>query len=280
MTTTRRAILVLFTAILANQFGFSGNEARSASLRSDGKQPITVPVGFPARINQIVLPGTELQTQIESRSQPVVVRIIESFQHGDSFRYDLEYYGLEPGNFDLRKYLTRRDGSTTDDLPEIPVTVTANLPAGQVEPHELRSRRPSISSYYLATLVVASGVWLLGFFAILLLGRGRIRHVVATVRKLTVADRLRPLVEKAVSGELDSQGRAELERVLVAFWRKKLRLDDLPPSQLFNRLNEHEPARQMLSQLEEWLHRPEANNQVDVAALLAPYQSMAAEELD
>ena len=58
MTTTRRTILVLFTTILANLFGFSENEARSASLQSDEKQSVTAPVGFPARINQIVLPGT------------------------------------------------------------------------------------------------------------------------------------------------------------------------------------------------------------------------------
>jgi hypothetical protein len=268
------------TLLFASLFAEPMHVVHRTKQQSDSQQDFNSVVGFPARINQIILPGTELVSQIESRTQPIVVRVIDSYQHGDGYRYDLEYYGLEPGQFDLRKYLSRRDGSTVDDLPQLIVSIQAILPAGQIEPHEPPARQPSISSFYLATLVVGSGVWLLGMFAILFIGRGRIRHIVATSRTITVADRLRPLIERAVSGELSSQGQAELERVLVAFWRKKLRLDELPPSQLFARLKEHEPSRMILSQLEEWLHRPGSSSNMDVARLLAPYQSMAAEELE
>ena len=56
---------------------------------------------------------------LDDRRAPVVLRIVDVYPHGTAFRYDLEYYGLEPGTFDLRDYLRRKDGSSTADLPPI-----------------------------------------------------------------------------------------------------------------------------------------------------------------
>ena len=55
-------------------------------------------VGMPARIDQLVLPGTELEVRpIDDRLAPIVVRIVNTYPHGSAFRYDIVYYGLEPG---------------------------------------------------------------------------------------------------------------------------------------------------------------------------------------
>src|SRR5664279_2863147 len=58
-------------------------------------------VGLPVDVKQIVLPGTELESTPWDDKSPVVVRIIEVYPHGDAFRYDLSYQGLEPGDYDL-----------------------------------------------------------------------------------------------------------------------------------------------------------------------------------
>ena len=79
-------------------------------------------VGMPAHIDQLVLPGPELEVRpLDDSGSPVVLRITNAFRHGTAYRYDMVYYGLEPGKFDLRDYLRHKDGSSATDLPAIPV---------------------------------------------------------------------------------------------------------------------------------------------------------------
>ena len=95
-------------------------------------------VGMPARIEQLVLPGSELEAKpIEDRRTPVVLRIVNSYPHGSAFRYDIVYYGLEPGEFDLKDSVRRKDGSPITDVPSIPIKIEPVLPPGQIEPHRL-----------------------------------------------------------------------------------------------------------------------------------------------
>ena len=106
---------------------------------------------MPGKIDQLVLPGTELEVKpLEDRRAPLVLRIAEAYPHGSAFRYDLVYYGLEPGDYDLRNYLRRKDGSALGELPPIPVKVDPVLPPGQVEPNPLAlERSPSLGGYRL-----------------------------------------------------------------------------------------------------------------------------------
>src|SRR5438034_181222 len=90
-------------------------------------------VGMTQRIDQIVLPGSELEAKpLGDRQAPVVLRIGSASPHGTAFRYDLVYYGLEPGKFDLKNYLRRKDGSSTADLPSLSITIHSVLPPGQI----------------------------------------------------------------------------------------------------------------------------------------------------
>src|SRR5438105_39543 len=50
-------------------------------------------VGMTQRIDQIVLPGSELEAKpLGDRQAPVVLRIGSASPHGTAFRYDLVYY--------------------------------------------------------------------------------------------------------------------------------------------------------------------------------------------
>ena len=92
-------------------------------------------VGMVARIDQIVLPGTELEARpLDDRAKPVVLRIVSVYPHGTDFRYDLAYYVLDPGTFDLKDYLRRRDSSSTADLPPLLVTARPLLRAKDPRP--------------------------------------------------------------------------------------------------------------------------------------------------
>jgi hypothetical protein len=240
-------------------------------------------VGMPKRIDQLVLPGTELEVRpIDDRRAPIVVRIVNTYPHGSAFRYDIVYYGLEPGPFDLKDWLRRKDGSSTGDLPPVPVVIEPLLPPGQLEPHRLAlGTSPWLGGYRLL-MIIGGLAWLGGLAAIMLAGRRKRAHSAAAAgRVVTLADRLRPLVDSAVAGKLSPGQHAELERLLIGYWRRRLNLEQAAPAKLIALLRDHSEAGPLLRRLEDWLHRPAGTaGPVDVAALLKPYQTIAADDLD
>jgi hypothetical protein len=257
--------------------------AAPAALAQDAPPVSKSTVGMPARIEQRVLEGSELEVRpIDDRMAPIVLRILGVYPHGTAFRYDFVYYGLDPGTYDLKDLLRRKDGSPTAGLPPIPVRIEPLLPPGQFEPHPLSpSASPGLGGYRLYMLI-GGLAWLFGLAAILLVRRGK--HVAsgeAAGHALTLADRLKPLVDKAVAGELGAGEQAELERLLIGYWRRRLKLEDAPPAKLITRLRDHDEAGPLLRRLEDWLHRPPGTvGPVDVTALLKPYQAIAADDLE
>lgn len=259
--------------LFANRVDLTAQEQAQTAQKSEAIA--TASVGYPIVLEQQLFPGSELTGRpVESREAKVVVRVLDSFAHGDGYRYDLEVTGFEPGVHNLAESLVRKDGSTTTGLPAVWVEITSQLPAGQVKPHQLSPAPPKVTGYYTGLMIAAAGVWVLGLLGILFWGRGKETHLSAKERKLTVADRLRPLLERAAAGTLSDDERASLERVLLAFWRKKLRLEKLPPAQLFPQLRQHPEAAGLLSQMEQWLHAPGMSEQLDWQKLLEPYRTM------
>lgn len=258
----------LVPLLLAGALAAQARDMRSAS------------VGMRARIDELVLPGGELEPAAVDHTTPIVVRLLATRPHGDRFRYDLEWYGLAPGRYDLARWLARKDGSAAADLPPIEVTVTSVLPPGELEPAApAPGALPRLSGY--STLQIVAGVlWVVGLLAVLFVGRRwRRARAVAAVQP-TLADRLRPLVQAVATGAADDAGKAELERLLVAFWRAKLGLRTANADAAIVAIRAHAEAGALLRQVEAWLHRPEPPASFDVAALLAPYRSVSAADFE
>jgi hypothetical protein len=232
---------------------------------------------MPGTIEGLVLPGSELVAgRLDDRKSPVVVRIVRTYPHGSAFRYDIEYAGLEPGTHDLRQYLRRKDGSSAADLPPIPVTVAAVLPPGQVLPNALEIESGPRVGGYLTLRRILGTIWVVGLAAIVasFLYPRRKRAVAAAGAAVTLADRLRPLVEGAVAGTLSRAELADLERALLVYWRRRLNLDAVEPGRAIDALRQHPEAGALLRELEGWLHRPGPPQPVDVGRLLAPYRDL------
>ncbi len=154
------------------------------------------------------------------------------------------------------------------------------LPPGQIEPHRLSlAPSPFLGGYRL--LVLLGGLaWVAGLAAILLAGRRkRVEASAQASRPATLADRLRPLVDAAMSGKLSPGQHAELERLLIGYWRRRLKLEHAAPASCMAAMRDHVEAGPLLRRLEDWLHRPAGTVEpVDVAALLRPYQAIPADE--
>lgn len=233
-------------------------------------------VGARAYIEQIVLPGTELMAAPTSLKAPIAVRVLKVWPHGELLRYDLEWTGFEKGDHDLAKFLAHKDGSATTDLPSLPVSVTTLLDKGMAEPSEPPPVPAQRLSSYTTMQITAGVVWIVGLLAILLIGRRFQRRMGTPPPLPTLADRLRPLVQAVASGSADVAAKAELERVLVAFWRARLNLKHVNAGDALIMIRQHSEAGALLRQLDAWLHMPTPPQSADWHSLLAPYRGVTA----
>ncbi|MDY3557634.1 hypothetical protein R5W23_000162 [Gemmata sp. JC673] len=241
-------------------------------------------VGMTGTLEGLVLPGSELEAApLTDRKAKAVVRVSRVYPHGTAFRYDIEYFGLEPGTHDLRQYLKRKDGSPLGELPPIAVQVKPVLPPGQVQPNKLEIDTGSRLGGYRFLVTGAIAVWGLGLIAVVasfFFPRRKSAVGGADRRPVSLAERLQPLVEGATAGTLSRAQLADLERALLAYWRKRLKLEGVEPGEAIEAMRKDSQAGPLLSQMEAWLHRPGPAQPVDVAALLAPYRNLPPEVLD
>lgn len=249
-----------------------GDESTDAPVT---KAEATTSVGMVGGPIERILPGSELEVA-PVQDSPIVVRILNSYKHGDSYRYELSYYGLEPGSYDLTDFLRRKDGLPSDDLPPIPVVVESVLLAdNDINPSELTpGKLPRVGGYRIA-LIVGGVLWLAVLLALLFAGkRRRLDPIAESQRKKSLAEQLRPLVESAVAGKSTPAQLAALEQMLLVYWRKRLGVEHLSPAAAIAALKDNPSAAELLVQLESWLHRPGPPAPVDVAQLLLPYQQL------
>ena len=268
----RRAFIpLLFVAIAAAQDPTSAPSPTIAQLPA--LNPVRTTVGMIGHVAGVVLPGSEFEPIETTPNSNVVVRIEHVQKHGSANRYDLEFTAFEKGDYDLASCLRRKDRSDAGPLPKIPVVVTEVRNQEQHEPNALSSVPAPKLGGYSTWLWLLGSAWVAGLVAIAFVGKKRARATAPPPKPITLADRLRPLVAAALLGSLAQEQRAELERLLLSFWRDRLQLQDRPARDAIRELRNHPEAGVVLRALEQWLHR-RAPEPVDVESLLRPYAAV------
>ncbi|HIF42173.1 MAG TPA: hypothetical protein EYQ74_13905 [Planctomycetes bacterium] len=248
-------------------------------------QDEAIPVGVPRWSREVVLKGTALKVRPADIETPLIVRIDSDSPHGTDRRYDFEYYGLEPGTYNLLDFLQRADGSEMGALPPLQIRIESHLPSGQVKPNPVtQGATPDLGGYGRTLWILGIG-WVLGTLAWWLSRRRTVQaaRALEDTPPPTLAERLAPLVERGARGELPLEEQARLELILIAIWRKRLGIQDLPAAEVLTRLKQHEEAGILLGELERWLHSPgsaDGRGAVDPAQLLAPYRNLTSEDWD
>jgi hypothetical protein len=265
-----RPVTGVFAALVACLL-LSGARQGLATTPTNNASPT---VGVEGRL-QMLLAGTLLDAKPVDPKSRLILRVASTRAHGNLIDYDLRYVGLVPGQYDLRDYLVRTDGTPVTELPQIPVQISVLLPEkhlGELVPQPLRPV-PFLGGYKV-TLGVVGLVWVAVF--ILLWTVGRKPRPVAAVPALTapptLAERLQPLVQRAALGTLSRDELAQLERLLLSHWRTRLGLQQSGMVEALQQLRAHPEGGALLRQLENWLHRPPGSVKVDVESLLAPYR--------
>ena len=233
---TLATILLLMASVWV-----SGAETNLIVINSTGEPPT---VGMEGQLD-IALPLAGLLTKPGDHRVPMLVRIASTQPHGTLTRYDLRYIGRVPGKHDLRDYLFTSEGQPATNLPALSVTIAGLLP----NPHngwleEQARHAPSLFGGYRAIIATVVVLWVVAFFCIRRAGR---KPKVAAVevtgkRPPSFAERIRPLVERAAAGQLSAEQKAELERMLITHWQRRLHLTDTKADELISKLRLHNEA--------------------------------------
>ncbi len=200
------------------------------------------------------------------------------------FRYDFHYMGMEPGSYSLADYLIRPDGSRPDELSNTLVHVQAMLPKthdGKLTGYT-PERFPFIGGYRIFLGLVAL-LWVAGIIGFIRSYRKKrvVAAPVVVVPEPTFAERIRPLVEAAAAGKLSLDDKAQLERLLMGFWREKLNLSaEQRMAEVLEQLKAHAQAGELLRALERWLHQRDGATVEEVNSLLEPYRQLPVSALE
>ena len=277
--------MISWLILLPLALAFPAAPTYGSVVQEESQQATAIPVGVPRWSRDVVLGGTALKVRPADTETPLIVRIDSISPHGTDLRYDFEYYGLEPGTYNLLDFLQRADGSELGSLPALQLHIESHLPPGQVKPNPItQGDTPDLGGYRQAVWLLGIG-WGLGTLAWWLSRRrtAQAGRALADTPPPTLAERLAPLVERGVRGDLPLEDQARLELILIAIWRKRLGIQGLPAAEVLMQLKQHTEAGVLLGELERWLHSPAAADKqtgVDPAQLLAPYRDLSSEDWD
>jgi hypothetical protein len=240
-------------------------------------QTPTERVGIPITLTDIYIPGGEARPKPRvTREPPLVLRLLRTRAAADGLRYDLEIYGLEPGTYNVADFLEPVNPANPPKFPEIPLTITTELPPGLVKPTELTSNPPKrVGGYFIITILLAC-FWVFGLILLIVLRRHKASiSGLGAAAPPTLAERLHKLVTAAANGELNTDEQAALERLILGHWIQRLpELAPLPPGEALTQLRQHKEAGPLLQQLERWLHAKNSTIEPnEIEALLTPYRN-------
>ena len=225
-------------------------------------------------ICDITLPRSDIEALPVDEYADMVVRITTVGLDGPPYNYRVGCMPMVTGAHNIANYLITPDGLSATNLladqPFVVATLRADDPAGLLRDFQIERRKP-FSSYRLL-LAIAAAIWVLGLLLITLAGRRRrTPPPPPPTPPPSLAELLRPLVLSAAEGTLDREGKAQLERLLIRFWRGTLDLSsDAMPAAVAT-LRAHPEAGKLLQALERWLHDPRPVDASEINQLLAPY---------
>jgi hypothetical protein len=243
-----------------------------STLHAEAPPVPTQRVGQPLEIRDLYLPGGEVKpTPRRDRKPPLMVRILEVKPAKDGSRYDFEVQGLEAGSYNLADFLEAPAGTT---LPAIPLEITSALPPGITYPHDIPPGNLPELGGYRTMMILLGSLWLAGLAVILVWRKKKLSTTGdSTQATATLAERLHPLVDAASKGELASDDRAKLERLVIGHWREhRPDIAALPPAEAMVKLRSDPQAAPLFLALERWLHaRSSETTKAEIDQLLAPY---------
>lgn len=258
---------------------FAGSALAQSTARMD---PLTANIGVEGRLLYRVN-GAALRVRTVSPKSPMAVRVAAFTDDGAAAGlYDLRFIGSVAGEYDLREWMERIDGGPVEDLPPASVRIVSILTDDHTG--ELtgtgNAGLPWLRGYR-AALIGTGALWLAPIGIVLIKRTIRRRKPPTAVPEstpLTLADQLRPMIEAAMAGSATDEDLARLERMLMAYWKERLGLQQKAPGAALAALKSDPEGGKILRAVEHWLHSRDKSDMAldEVGRLLAPYRRVEA----
>lgn len=225
-------------------------------------------VGLVKRV-KISLPGELLVAAKVNDKSAAMVRIISSKKSTDGFSYDLEFIGLEPGKYNLIKYLRTASTNETVSLPEYSIEVNTSLDESfSGELLDFQKTVPNLTPWYKKLNWLLFVFWLILLPAIVLFGRKRKKlEEVIEVKEKTLHEKICELLG-SIEGNSSKELWQKIEGLIFQHWCKKKELDGLPMHEAISKLKADKEAGPFIVKLEEGLHSKDLKDEKQVTALI------------
>jgi hypothetical protein len=197
----------------------------------------------------------------------LTIKSVEPTAEG-TYLYKLSYTGLDTGVFNLTDFLVKPEGERLKE-PVATVTIESAIPRNTLYQEYFADPTSTPEAFpYRLTLLLSALAW--AGAGALYFWQTRRNHSTPkdaqaqetaepeTPEIQTLADLLRPLVEKAANKSISSEEKARLEGILFDYWSRDLELDHLNRVEQLRRILEHPQAGALLRTIEQWLYQPDS----------------------
>jgi hypothetical protein len=236
-----------------------------------GKIP-EVPLGVEHAVT-ITYSGPELIVQPYRFGVPVNLRIARVIENDGLRTYDIRYMLNTAGEFDICKYLAAKDGSQLTDLPAFKVLGLGHLSQNMDQRiQEVETMGIDIWHYYYECIAAVITLWLIWLLLLIFYGREKPELPEEAVPVETFYDVLSAYLAKLEDKTLDDKGKAQLEMLLINWWREQLGYGDLEMHEVVRRIGRDSSAAPAFHAIQQWLHNPRNSVGTDeLLASLRPY---------
>ena len=233
------------------------------------------PLGFPETIEDLYIPGSEVEVIPRTNNESsLVIRVLKTKPAADGFRYDLEIYALDPGTHQIADFLRYVDNRAPVNNLDATFEVTTIHPLDTLpKPSDPEPVDPKKLGGYKTLIIVLGILWALVFLAIIFYRKKQVADFVAENPPPSLHEKLQVLVSTASRGDLTDHEQANLERLILGHWKKKIpEIGSLSPARALVELRNHPEASPLVLKLEEWLHAPgKTLSREEILPLLTPY---------
>jgi hypothetical protein len=225
-------------------------------------------VGMVKRL-KVNFPGELLTAAKVDDKADAMVRIISYKKEGDGFSYDLEFIGLEPGKYNLLKYMRTAASLDEVSLEAYPVEVgTVLSPDFNGELVDFQKDMGAFKPWYKKLNYLLIAFWVLLLPTIVFFGRKRKKEEdVVEVKEKTLNEKICELLI-SLEGNSTKELWQKIEGLILKHWYEKKSLQGLPMHEAIMKLKSDSEAGPFILKLEKGLHSKEFKNEHEVAELI------------
>jgi hypothetical protein len=224
-------------------------------------------VGLTKKLN-VTFPGEKLMAAKVDDKSRAMVRILTAQKSGDGYKYEMEFIGLEPGEYNLIDYLrTENDEPLTFKKHQIEVGTSLAVGFdGELLDYQKTSR--NLIPWYKKINYAVMAIWALLLPVIILYGRKKKKaDEIVVEEEKSINEKIRGLLS-SMGNSSSKELWQKVESLIFQHWCEKKNLQGMPMHEAIIKLKEDDEAGPFILKLEKGIHSQEFKDEKGITALI------------